>query len=116
MFGAKVRHSLETLPPRPRRGAPQAKEAPLPASLLSRGERIAYPEICYSQPLSEAHFVAKSEPLPYRVVRLYLSPEDYPRERPTGMIPRAWECTRVYTVVYTWVHSSVHACTPYPPR
>ena len=25
-------------------------------------------------------------------------------------------CTRGYTIVYTWVHHSVHACTHSPPR
>ena len=98
MFGAKVRHSLETLLSRLRRGLPRAKGAPLPASLSSQGERIADLRICLPQLLLEVHFVAKSESLPYRAVRLYPSPEDYPGERPTGMIPRAWECTRVYTI------------------
>ena len=31
-------------------------------------------------------------------------------------IPRASVCTRVYTIVYPRVYSSVHACIPPPPR
>ena len=37
-------------------------------------------------------------------------------EWPTADIPRARLCTREYTVVYTWVYNSVHACTHSPPR
>ena len=53
-------------------------------------------------------------------VSAYLAPRHQPRggvyEWPTADIPRARLCTREYTVVYTWVHHSVHACTHSPPR